>query len=74
MSAPSAGTAAAAAGLTGVVAAAAAWWTFVFRRQLPLERALRQRKTELDAARVLAGRLLDAQALARRPGQALAEA
>jgi signal transduction histidine kinase len=65
---------AAAAVLLASVAAAAAWWTFVFRSRLPLERALREKEAELDAARLLAARLLDAQALARRPQQALAEA
>ena len=65
---------AAAAFLLAAVAAAAAWWTFVFRCRLPLERALREKEAELDAARRLAARLLDAQALARRPAQALAEA
>jgi signal transduction histidine kinase len=64
----------AASALLAAVAAAAAWWTFVFRRQLPLQRALRGKDAELDAARHLAGRLLDAQALARRPAQAVAEA
>lgn len=65
---------AAAAALLAAIAGAGAWWTFVFRRQLPLERALRGKDAELEAARRLAGRLLDAQALARRPAQALAEA
>lgn len=65
---------AAAAALLASIAGAAAWWIFVFRRQLPLERSLRGKDAELNAARHLAGRLLDAQALARRPAQALAEA
>ncbi|HXT01974.1 MAG TPA: GAF domain-containing sensor histidine kinase, partial [Elusimicrobiota bacterium] len=60
--------------LLAAVAAAAAWWTFVFASRLPLERALREKEAELDAARRLAAALLDAQALARRPQQALAEA
>jgi signal transduction histidine kinase len=65
---------AAAAALLAAVSAAAAWWTFVFRSRLPLERALREKEAELDAARRFAARLLDAQALARRPAQALTEA
>ncbi|MDE2511505.1 MAG: hypothetical protein KGL74_10305, partial [Elusimicrobia bacterium] len=64
-----AGACAAAAALVAAISAAAAWWTFQFRRQLPLERALRAKDAELDAARHLAGRLLDAQAMARRPAQ-----
>ncbi|HEX4049231.1 MAG TPA: GAF domain-containing protein, partial [Elusimicrobiota bacterium] len=74
MSAESTFASAAAAALLAAVSAAAAWWTFVFRSRLPLERALRGKQAELDAARALAARLLDAQALARRPAQALAEA
>ena len=58
------------AALTGGVI----WWVFVFRRQLPMERRLREKEAELVAARDLAARLLDAQALASRPAQALAEA
>jgi signal transduction histidine kinase len=63
----------AAGALTAGASAAAAWWLFVFRSRLPLERALRAREAELDAVRRLAARLLDMQALARRPGHALAE-
>jgi signal transduction histidine kinase len=59
--------------LLACVSAGAAWWLFVFRRQLPLETALRAKEAELDAVRLLAARLLDAHALARRPTQALAE-
>ncbi|MFI5349417.1 MAG: sensor histidine kinase [Elusimicrobiota bacterium] len=64
----------AAAALLAAVSAAAAWWSFVFRSRLPLERALREKEAELDAARRLAAKLLDAQALARRPAQAPTEA
>lgn len=67
-------TCVAAAALVAAVSAAAAWWAFMFRRLLPVERALRAKDAELEAARHLAGRLLDAQALARRPALALAEA
>lgn len=63
----------AAAVVLAAAAGAAAWWAFVFRRQLPLERALRGKQAELAAARQLAARLLDAQELARRPAQAVAE-
>ncbi len=59
--------------LLSAFSGAAAWWIFVFRSRLPLERALRGKESELDAVRRLAGRLLDTQSLARRPGQALAE-
>jgi signal transduction histidine kinase len=59
--------------LVSAVAAAAAWWAFVFARQLPLERSLRGKQAELAAARRLAAQLLDAQQLARRPAQAVAE-
>jgi signal transduction histidine kinase len=62
-----------AAAALACVAGAAAWWTFLFRRQLPLERSLRAKEAELGAARQLAARLLDAQALARRPAQAVSE-
>jgi signal transduction histidine kinase len=65
---------AAAAVLLAALSAAAAWWIFVFRSRLPLERELREKAAELDATRRLAVRLLDAQALARRPAQALTEA
>lgn len=61
-------------GLLAAVAVVAVWWAFVFRRQLPLERLLRDKEAELGAVRDLAARLLDAQALASRPAQALAEA
>lgn len=61
-------------GLLSATGGAAAWWCFVFRRQLPMERRLREKDAELQAARSLAARLLDAQALASRPAQALAEA
>lgn len=71
---PAALVPAAAALLLAAVASAATWWIFVFGARLPLERALREKEAELDAARRLAARLLDAQALARRPAQALAEA
>jgi signal transduction histidine kinase len=64
----------AAGALLAALSAAAAWWIFVFRTRLPLERALRAKEAELDASRRLAARLLDAQALARRPAQALTEA
>jgi len=66
--------AAVAAVLTAVAAGGAAWWLFVFLRQLPLERALRAKQAELEAARALAARLFDANALSRSPAQALAEA
>lgn len=73
MSSSAAGLAAAAAVLAALTAAAV-WWVFVFRRQLPMERRLREKEGELEAARDLAARLMDAQALASRPAQALAEA
>ncbi|OGR96609.1 MAG: hypothetical protein A2V88_01780 [Elusimicrobia bacterium RBG_16_66_12] len=73
MSSSAAGLPAAAAVLT-TLTAAAVWWVFVFRRQLPMERRLREKEGELEAARDLAARLMDAQALASRPAQALAEA
>ncbi|MFI5363117.1 MAG: ATP-binding protein [Elusimicrobiota bacterium] len=63
----------AATALLTAVSAAAAWWTFVFRSRLPLERELRAKEAELEATRGLAARLLDAHALARRPAQALAQ-
>jgi len=64
----------AAAAVLVAVAAAAAWWIFVFWRQLPMDIRLRDKDAELGAVRGLAARLLDAQALASRPAQALAEA
>ncbi|MEK7382002.1 MAG: GAF domain-containing protein, partial [Elusimicrobiota bacterium] len=62
------------AALLAALMAAVVWWVFVFRRQLPMERRLREKEAELSSARDLAARLLDAQALASRPAQALAEA
>lgn len=64
----------AAGGLLAAISAAFAWWAFVFRRQLPMQKSLLAKEAELAAARDLAARLLDAQALASRPAQALAEA
>lgn len=55
-------------------AAAAGWWLCVFLHRLPLERALRGKQTELEAARALAARLFDANALSGRPAHAYAEA
>ncbi len=60
--------------LAACVGILAAWWIFLFRRQLPLERALKSRQAELCAARQLATRLLQDQALAQHPAQAAAEA
>lgn len=60
--------------LAAVAAAAATWWIFVFRRQLPLETALREKIAELSAARHLATTLFEARAFASDPNRALAEA
>jgi signal transduction histidine kinase len=65
---------AAAAALVAAVSAVAVWWTFVFRVRLPLERALLAKDAELVSARRLAVKLIDTQALARRPSSALSEA
>ena len=54
----------AAAAFLAALTAAVVWWVFVFRRQLPMERSLREKEAELASARDLAARLLDAQALA----------
>jgi signal transduction histidine kinase len=74
MNVPSFAALVGAGALIAAAAGAAAWWTLAFRRLLPLERALRAKQAELEAARALAGRLFDANSFSQRPAQALAEA
>jgi len=74
MNGPSNAALVAAGILVAAAAAAGAWWLFLFRRLLPLERALRAKAAELEAARALAGRLFDANSFSQRPAHALAEA
>ncbi len=66
--------AAAAAAAALLSSGAAGWWACAFLRRLPLERALRGKQAELEAARALAARLFDANALSGRPAHAYAEA
>ncbi len=59
--------------LSSICAAAALWWWFSFRKVLPLERAARALRAELDDLKKFAGETLDLDAAVRRPGHALEE-
>lgn len=62
------------AALAAACAAMAAYWLFVFKKALPLEREAIARAAELADARAFAAELLDLGHAARRPGRALLEA
>lgn len=59
--------------LSAACAGMAVWWTFVFRKALPLEREAAFLAAELEDARSFAVELLDLGHAARRPGRALVE-
>lgn len=61
------------AALSAACAAMAAWWAFVFKKALPLEKEAIAKAAELADARAFAAELLDLGHAARRPGRALLE-
>lgn len=61
------------AALAAACGGMAAWWLFVFKKALPLEREALARAAELADARAFAAELLDLGHAARRPGRALLE-
>ncbi len=61
------------AALAAACAGTAAWWIFMLRKALPLEREAAARGAELLDARAFAAELLDLGHAARRPGRALVE-